>query len=480
MTARTWLGRVLGGVLGALAPWCAAAQAVSADADLRLGIENVGLPAGETMGLVGASWLLELGPGLCAGPAVYGAATGQRGGLFVVGAEAAWCTRIAGSPLHLEAGLFVGGGGGGAAPVGGGLMLRPHVDLLWDFGAWRAGVSLSRVSFPSGDIGSTQFGLVVQVPTVFTYLPPGAAASATASGLGLDRVLAVAGAYLPPSGSTGNDGAPLGSHIGLVGWRAERAIAPHFFTGIESNGAASGGAAGYAELLAEVGAEASLADERAILFARVALGMGGGGAVPVGGGLLVKAALGAQWRIAPELGLAVEGGWVRAPTGSFSAPFGSLALRWDLDAPGRAWQAFGGGVETYRGAARKAGAPQDVHNVVFRMDRFIADAAYLTAQVHSAYGGDAGGFAVGLFGVGAQARLEGGWRLGAELLAGAAGGGGVAVGGGAVVQPMVFAALDLTPALSVRLGAGRIMAVDGPLASTAADLTLSVAYGVGR
>lgn len=464
----------------------AAGQGSGTEARLRLGIENVALPAGELMGLVGTTYLLEVHPGLCAGPAVYGAATGQRGGLFVVGAEAAWCTALAGA-LRLEAGLFVGGGGGGVAPVGGGLMLRPHVDLLWDFGAWRAGVSLARVSFPSGEIGSTQLGLVIEVPTTFDFLAPGTttAPAVGGGGLGWDRVLVVAGAYLPPSGSTANGGAPLAGRIGTVGMRAERVLAQHTFAGVEANAAASGGVAGYAELLAEAGAELPLADERLLLSGRVALGMGGGGAVPVGGGLLVKAALGAQWRIAPELGLAVEAGWVRAPLGSFSAPFGSVALRWDLDAPAGApapvaSQVFGAGVETYRAAARKVGAPQDVHSVVLRMDRFVGAQTYLAAQVHSAYGGDAGGFAAGLLGAGMQFGLDGGWRIGAELLAGAAGGGGVAVGSGAVVQPMAYVGLDLTRALSLRLGAGRAMAVNGPLSSTALDLTLSFAYGVVR
>jgi hypothetical protein len=32
----------------------------------------------------------------------------------------------------------------------------------------------------------------------------------------------------------------------------------------------------------------------------------------------------------------------------------------------------------------------------------------------------------------------------------------------------------------LRLAAGRVVAVDGPLSSTAADLTLSYAFGVGR
>ena len=479
-------------LLGALALGTAAALAQQAGdgwlrtgARLRLGAESVALPEGERMGLVGASYLLDLQPGLCAGPAVYGAATGERGGLFVVGAEAAWCPRGTG-PLRLQAGLFVGGGGGGAAPVGGGLMLRPHVDLLVDFGHWSAGVSLSRVSFPSGEIASTQLGLVVEWPGSFVHLAPGAAplASPARTGLGFERVLAVAGVYLPPSGSMGNGGAPLAGRIATVGLRAERAIAGAWYGGVEVNGAASG-AAGYAELLAQTGVRLPLDGGRVALGARVALGMGGGGAVPVGGGLLAKAAAEAQLRLTPEFGLAVEGGWARAPQGSFSAPFASVALRWDLEvpagaAPRTAWQTFGGGVETYRAAARKSGAPRSLSNVVFRMDRSVGEGAYLTGQVRSAFAGDAGAFAVGLFGLGLQAQLDGAWRLGAELLAGAAGGGGVDVGSGAVVQPMAFVAVQLTPAVALRLGAGRVKAVNGPLSSTAADLTLSYAYGVGR
>ena len=454
-------------------------------ARLRLGAESVALPDGERMGLVGASHLLDLQPGLCAGPAVYGAATGERGGLFVVGAEAAWCLRTDG-PLRLQAGLFVGGGGGGAAPVGGGLMLRPHVDLLFDAGRWSAGVSLSRVSFPSGEIASTQLGLVVEVPTTFAHRAPGAApvAGPAGTGLGFERVLAVAGAYLPPSGSLANGGAPLASRIATVGLRAERSLAGPLYAGVETNGAASG-AAGYAEVLAQAGWRLPLADGRIALGARVALGMGGGGAVPVGGGLLLKAAADAELGLTPALGLALEAGWARAPQGSFSAPFASLALRWDLEAAGgapaqTAWQVFALGVETYHAAARKVGPAQSVHNVVLRMDRFVGAQVYLSAQVHSAYGGDAGGFAVGLFGLGAQWQVLPGWRLGAELLAGAAGGGGVAVGSGTVVQPMAYAIANLSRALSLRLAAGRILAVDGPLSSTAADLTLTYAYGVAR
>jgi hypothetical protein len=128
---------------------------VEAPAQVRIGFEKVSLPRDEKMGLVGTTYLVDLGHGLSFGPAVYGAITGRRGGLFTVGAELAWSRRLAES-LDLDLGYYAGGGGGGAAPVGGGLMLRPHADLLWDFGPFRAGISWSQVRFPSGDISSSR------------------------------------------------------------------------------------------------------------------------------------------------------------------------------------------------------------------------------------------------------------------------------------------------------------------------------------
>ena len=160
----------------ALLPGLAPAQAVTeaawvrANVDLRTSFESVKVPGNEKIGLVGISYLLELQPRLCVGPAVYGSASGPDGGLFTVGVEAALCTILAG-PLSLEAGVYVGGGGGGIAPVGGGLMLRPHADLFWDFGGFRIGASVSNVRFPSGEINSTQLGLVLGMNTEFSYLP---------------------------------------------------------------------------------------------------------------------------------------------------------------------------------------------------------------------------------------------------------------------------------------------------------------------
>ncbi|MEO8122842.1 MAG: hypothetical protein ABI633_02225 [Burkholderiales bacterium] len=454
--------------------------------DLRIGYESVSLPGDEKMGLVGTSYLVELREGLCVGPAVYGAASGERGGLFTVGAEAALCIRLAG-PLGLQTGLYVGGGGGGGAPQGGGLMLRPHVDLLWDFGGYRLGVSVSNVRFPSGEINSTQFGLVLAMNTQFIHLPGGTEPmpyfGGLRTGVGFDRILGVVGAYRPKSGAEGNSGKPLSSTIGPVGARADHFFTPNFFGGLQANAAASGGAAGYAEFLGTLGMQWPLGADNFTLGGRVALGMGGGGDMPTGGGLLGKAALDAALRLSRNVSLNLEAGWAYAPQGSFSAPFATLAVMWDLDhergTPDvQTREEFIGGVETYHLAARKKGPPQTLDNVTFKFNRFVSDSFYLTGQVHSAYAGDAGGFSVGLIGVGAQQMLGDHVLVGAELLAGAAGGGGVDTGNGAIVQPMAYVGVNLSRSLSLRLGAGRIKSGGGGLDSNVLDLTLAFSFGV--
>ena len=67
--------------------------------------------AGENMGLVGTTYLFELAPGWWAGPALYGAASGHRGGLLTWGAEVQRRWSIA-QRWELVGGLYAGGGGG--------------------------------------------------------------------------------------------------------------------------------------------------------------------------------------------------------------------------------------------------------------------------------------------------------------------------------------------------------------------------------
>jgi hypothetical protein len=75
-------------------------------------------------------------------------------------------------------------------------MLRPHVDLLWDFGPFLAGVSASRVRFAGSDIASNQLGLVWSAKSSFRYVPGPRIGERSdivgRSGVGFDRIQAVA------------------------------------------------------------------------------------------------------------------------------------------------------------------------------------------------------------------------------------------------------------------------------------------------
>lgn len=459
---------------------------------VRVNAERVRLPGRENMGLLGTSYLLQVAPNIYAGPAAYGAFTGQRGGFFSVGAEAS-LRRAVSEFMDVEVGVYAGGGGGGAAPVGGGLMLRTHADLTRDFGNYRAGVSLSQVRFPNGQVRSNQLGLVWSTNTDFRYVSrsqlaiSGSSASASVigrTGMGFDRVQAVAGFYIPRPGVTRISGGPLNAKIGLVGVRMERALTDNNYWGIEAAGAGSGGVAGYVEYLATLGTERAVWADHLVLGARVAAGLGGGGDVSVGGGLLFKGAGYSIVRLTRDMGLTLEGGYTRAPQGKFRALHATAALNlilddpYDTSAPARTTRSeWVGGVLRYM-AARKDGSVRNLDAVTMKVNRFVSNNFYVTGQVHSAFAGGAGGYSVGLLGIGTQWPVFNGTRIGAEFLTGAAGGGGVETRGGALMQPMAYLDYEITKQLSLRLSGGKVKSLRGPLDSNVIDLSVAFPFGV--
>lgn len=447
-------------------------------------LERVRLPDGEHMGLLGVGYVAELQPGWWLGPSVYGAATGHRGGLFTWGAEAQRRWRL-GEHWGAVAGLYVGGGGGAAAPVGGGLMLRPHADLMIDFGGWQAGLGVSQVRFPSGQIGSTQLGFSLMVEDRFAYAPPGHAGTAVdfsgRGGIGADRMLPTVGRY-----SSRKD---TGGSLGYVGLRLEQQATSSMSATLEAAGAASGGADGYMEALAGLSWQWPLFGPRLQVGARGAVGLAGGGAVATGGGPIGKAALTARWQFAGPYALNLEAGQAKAFNGNFSARFMQLSLAMPLDTrngpmgtdglPQRRlsdmeW-AFS--VLRYQHAQRKDGTVRPMQLVGLAFNRALSPHLYLSGQAHSAITGGAGAYSVGLVGLGARTRFGQAWSAGAEALVGAAGGGGVASQGGAVAQPMVWVAHDLGRYSRIKLQAGEIKSRHGDLSTPVAALTWSFEFG---
>jgi hypothetical protein len=463
-----------------------ASQVPSAHA--RISFERATFPGDEKVGLLGTTYLVDTAgvPGLAIGPAVYGAISGQRGGFFTIGGEGAWRQRLMG-PFGVELGMYVGGGGGAGAPQGGGLMLRPHADLIADLGPVAVGVSLSHIEFPNGKISSTQWGLVLNVNDQFKYTSAGQldtpVTAGGRTGIGFDRIQVVAGAYRPRSGATLLDGSAQPTTIRTLGVRAEQAIGSHSYWGLEANGAIQSAVAGYAEYLGTVGAETELVRDRVTLGGRVAVGMGGGGGIRTGGGLLAKASLYSIVRLSDSIGISLEGGLTDAPDGEFRAGHIAAGLVWALDGPRSGGPParpvrtdFSAGVERYE-AARHDGSTRPVTMDVLKLDRFVAPNVYITGQVHSGVAGGAGGYTSAFVGAGWLQPFGHRWHVAGELLAGAAGGGGVDTGG-AVVQATVYGGWQPTPAVGLRLALGRIQGPRGGLGSTTVGAMVNFTYGV--
>ncbi|WP_418314943.1 hypothetical protein [Piscinibacter sakaiensis] len=460
-------------------------------AEARLSIERLELPKNEGMTLVGTSYTVDVGGGLAFGPAIFGAASGERGGLFSLGGELSWRQRIAG-PLKAEIGFYAGGGGGGNLAVRDGLVTRPHLDLLYDFGAYNVGISWSRVRFVGTPLDSRQVGLVLSTNTTFGYVPRDRMNAPLASigrpGAGFDRMQAVIGVYQPRGNNTRASGGKLPDSLGYAGIRAERAFNGISYWGLEANVGAQGGVTGYAEYLATVGVESGIGDQTFTLGGRLALGMGGGGDVSTGGGLLGKAALYSAVRLTRDLAAGVEVGVTRAPQGNFKAVHGSASLMWIFDDAGNVFSPsrttrmdFSAGIEQFD-AGRRDGTTRPLKAVVLKGSRFLDRNLYVTGQAHSAYDGNAGGYAAGLFGFGWQTPLGGPtgptWYAGLEALTGAGGGGGVDVRGGALVQGNAYVGFDIGPSSSLRFTVGKLRSQRGTVDATVADVALVFSFGL--
>ena len=456
----------------------------------RLGFERVRFgDDAKRVGLVGTSYLIDVAelPGVAVGPAVYGAISGGRGGFFALGGEAAWRHRLIG-PVGTEIGVFAGGGGGGGAPAGSGFMLRPHVDLVWDLGGAAIGVSLSRVGFSGGRIGSTQLGLVLNANSDFRFIPAERigepAIGGGRAGFGVDRVQFVGGVYRTPAGKTLVDGTALPRTISIVGMRAEQSWGNQAFWGLEANRAGRGGVGGYAEFLGTAGAETEVVRDALTVGGRVGLGMAGGGGVSTGGGFLAKAGAYAIVRLGNDLGLALEGDYAWAPNGNFRAVQASAALVWALDGPERAGRParpsrtdFSVGAEHFRAPRSSGSGERALSAVVLKLDRYLSPNFYVSGRASSAAAGDASGYAGAALGAGWMQPLGARIHVGAELLAGAAGGGGVD-GRGLLVQPRVYAGVQVTPSIALRAGVAHVKALDGRLNSNVADVSVGFTYGV--
>ena len=472
---------------------------------LRFSYEEIDMPdVGEYMGLYSIGAYDRLNSWLYGGITLYGAASGRRGGFFTGGYTLGVERELINNWIF-DSGAYVGAGGGGAAAQGGGLMIRSHIGLKYDF-SWSAlGLNYSYVDFPNGDISSDAITLSLDIPFTSPTLNWEDYGLTVADYFGTDwnnvslhrsHLSARVRAYYPSNSSKTTTGGSLNDTLGLVGVDYSYFLDENWFATFETAGAASGGVGGYAELLAGIGYRLPLTkNDRLAILPALTIGGAGGGAVETGGGFVARANLGLEYRFSPDLSIIMDGGYLTAPDGAFDTPYVGLNLAYVMEnfaqdkkgAPltktdiiqTNKWR-FRPAHQWYFDAQRKGGYSCDMQLLGGKIDWMVGDWWYLTGQGLSAYEGGAGGYSEGLWGVGVYSPSWKNWHLYGEMLIGAGGGGGVDSGSALLYKPSIGLEYNLNDDFSLQTGIGKVISKEGNLDANILDVSLIWRFGTPR
>lgn len=435
----------------------APAHAERSNLVFRLGIDSLSYDQSAIDGIAGMSLFAVSPRGYYFGESIYSAALGQGGGFFVGGIEFGKTTAI-GERFFWDASLFVGGGGGASQVPGDGLMLRPQVHAGVSFGRMRlgAGVAWTRVS--GSEISSPSFGITLSRQLDLAVVSGGGTGGHTEFSQMRVR-------YRPyiPLGSTKRNGQPLQT-MHMIGGEMIFAENPQRETFLVAVGAVAGDAEGYADW--QLGQRYLLGQGAFRPYGEAAVGIGGGGAVESGGGLIASIGAGVRWqpgRLGFDLGVSA----VTSITGDFLviSPVLNVGLAFGGgESQSTEWQISTGLTQQFPNAGfRKTGVANSGSPLMIdtKIDLFLSPNIYFSGQAYTALAGGAGGYQIGLFGLGYRHKFAPGWSLSGEAFVGAGGGAGVDTKGGLLLAYGLDLDYALTERVLVTFGAGQVMALQG-------------------
>ncbi len=445
-------------------------------------------------GNVGTSLLYRFDSGLSFGGTIYSAALGDAGGLFIGGYEVGQQFVFA-DDLFIEGSLFFGGGGGAMVVPGDGMLIRPRIMFGKKVGLYELSVGASYMHVTGSDISSPVIEFAVSHPLDLLFDQGHSANCAgcintmSSDYVSLHAVKAVYKNYIPLTDKApGNRDGSVIQTMQLAGAQFEfdmKAVwGEGWYSYLAAAGSMGGDGEGYAEFFAGgkyLTDENLLPTKKVRLFAEAGLGFAGGGDVDTGGGSMASANAGIQWQLFSGLTLDTGIGYVGALEGGYHAWVPSVKLGMDLgysqsdmdvnysrtaDLNPTYWTVSTGYSLIVDHDSLRYASETDSGNIGMvdvKADMKLNENYYVTGQAYTVTSGGAGGFAMGLLGLGSAIDLNENWRLSAEGLAGAAAGGAVNVEGGLVISGQMDLDYRLTENLSLSANGGWIKAVKGGL-----------------
>jgi hypothetical protein len=376
----------------------------------------------ENLGLFETSYLFNLKKTYL-GISVYSAVTGKRGGFFTGGIVGG--VKLPVNKLIWDNGIFIGGGGGGAAPQGSGLMLKVYSGILFPYKNFDFGVNINHIKFKDGKINSTQIGILLDYNfnDVYFFKKPKklygiyGKEDITFSPFILE--------YFPINSKTTIK--TKQTKFTLIGAEILKNY-KNYFTFLSAGGAFKGNSDGYAEYLFGIGKKFKYFKLKA------SLGAGGGGKVKTDGGLIYKIESESNFKY-----LNTSLGYMSAFNG-IKAIYGKIAInkRFSFITTGNKFlkfklQKFNFSIytESYlpSNTIRKNRNSKRLDVLNINLGKYVKNNFILFINAASAYNGNSGGYAVGMFGCEYDYK-----NIFLRTSIGAAGGGNVDVGGGLITK----------------------------------------------
>ena len=447
----------------------------------ELNYETLTMPDGiEPMGVLGVLHLAHLSHGYYIGSGLSSAVTGEKGGYFTLTFEGGKQWAFASNWMARTAVRF-GAGGGHSSPLGGGLFYEPLVGLRHHFNAADIGLYYSDITFPSGSVNSQQVGVDLSFHTSFSDFHPKSIGFNMSEIPNQSYVISIPFTVYKPQSNIKDDSGASSGVMSLVGLKVSKYITENWSVFEKFSGVFSGNQNGYADGFLGVDRDVQLgANSHWFWVGEAAVGAGGGGNVPTGGGFYLQPATGFRYVLTDHWSMNTLGGAIFNLNGRYDAWLMSAGLSYSLavlqpepdqsiistNAQEYSWSMAVIQQTFFKPKVSSGETKEDMQLMGLDFQYDINAVIYGRGQMAYAYSGDqTGGYTTGLLGLGIRTPRWHSLSAFTAFSLGAGGGGGLDMGSGALYDAEAGLSVNVSDDWSVIASAGELAAWKGSFQS---------------
>ena len=454
-----------------------------------------------TMGMMGLHYQIPLTKWLYTGAGMYGAVTGDQGGLFTLGIELGINKQLY-KNLYFDANFHFGGGGGYRYLVNDGGFVNPNIGLQYKKRAFSFGVQYSHVNFYSGAMNSNSVSFFVEIPSILRFADYNEAHKKfinndlTKDGFwkrpAIKNIQQLRFDFFNPIGNSKKDnGTPLTETLYVLGFEYQKYLGENTFIFAHTDAIYKGLRAGFMDLFFGAGYHPYQSNSINI-FTKLAAGAAGGRVAPEGG-FMIYPSTGVDVKVSKNLALSGHAGYYRAVVGdleAFTYGFGVkyLSNNGGVDTTNQDTSLKTKGItlsvenQSYFNVSKTDDPDNlllvDLQLLALQFNYDLSKNFYLLGEAGFTYSGRSGGYAHGVTGLGLKTTdfLKNKLTIFTEIAIGAAGGAGVDTGEGIVIRPTAGFNYNINKNFSLTASGGKFYAPFGEVNSTNINIGLNFSF----